>query len=169
MRLINMVMVMAKASHIHVRPLEIEDFPFVQDLASKKPNFTVPPSYVLWLMLRIKGAICLVAEHSSDGPVAYLLAVPIEGPNESLFVWQLAVTENGKSKGKVSLILLKKLREMARADHVQIIAFSTRPNSAVHRLITQHTKKLAAMPPHYASALPSSVARNESEYWVHLD
>jgi hypothetical protein len=96
---------MPNTSHIHVRPLEIVDFSFVQDLASKQENFTVPPTYVLWLMLRIKGAISLVAEHSTRGPLAYLLAVPVEGPEDSMFVWQLAVSK-GTVRGKAVLALL---------------------------------------------------------------
>jgi len=63
-------------SHIHVRLLEIGDFQFVRNLASKQPNFTVPSTYLLWLLLRIDGAICLVSEHSTKGPLAYLVALP---------------------------------------------------------------------------------------------
>lgn len=158
---------MPDASHIHVRSLELADFTFVRDLASKQPNFTVPPSYVLWLLSRVKGAICLVAEQSDLGPVGYLLAGPIEATKESLFVWQLATTEN-PSREQTSLVLLGSLKDIAATKAVQTIAFSARPRSAAYRLISQYTNKLVANTPRLMFALPSIVALDESEYRIDL-
>src|SRR5437764_1269512 len=120
---------MSKTSHIHVRPLEIGDFTFVRDLASKQRTFTVPPLYILWLMLRIKGAISLVAEHTSRGPLAYLLAVPVEGPEDSIFVWQLAASK-GPGQANATLALLVEFRNMVGELAVSHIMFSSVPNSA---------------------------------------
>jgi len=112
---------MPNTTHIHVRPLEIGDFTFVRDLASKQRNFTVPPTYVLWLIMRIKGAVCLIAEDADRGQLAYLLAVPLEGPKKSLFVWQLAATTRG-GKEQATLSLLAELRDFGRRKHVRSIA-----------------------------------------------
>src|SRR4051812_39896152 len=103
---------MSNPSHIHVRQLEIGDFAFVRDLASRQPNFTVPPPYVLWLLLQIKGAISLIAEDSIEGPLAYLLAVPVENSTNSLYVWQLAGLQQ-RQKKSAALALLKELHHMA--------------------------------------------------------
>jgi hypothetical protein len=159
---------MPKISHTHVRPLEIGDFNFVRGLASKQPDFTVPPAYVLWLIMRIKGAVGLVAEDNDRGRVAYLLAVPSNGPKESLFVWQLAAV-SGSGQEKASLALLTALRDFASRKHVQSISFSTRPGSAAYRLIARYTNILAARTPSLTSPLPSTIASDESEFRVDLE
>jgi hypothetical protein len=158
---------MSKTPHVHIRPLEIGDFNFVRDLASKQVGFTVPPVYVLWLTVRIKGAACLVAEESGRGQVAYLLAVPIEGPEESLFVWQLAAVSGG-GRETATLALLAALRDFANRRHVRTIAFSMVPRSAMYRLISRYTNKLVATSPRLTSVLPAIIGAGESEYRVDL-
>ena len=154
--------------HIHVRPLEIGDFSFIRDLASKQRNFTVPSTYVLWLMMRIKGAACLVAEDAHRGQLAYLIAVPVEGPEKSLFVWQLAASARGGG-GRATLALLTALRDFATRKHVRAIAFSMRPRSAAYRLIARYADKLVASTPRLTSVLPFSIASDESEYRIDLE
>ena len=100
------------SSHIHIRRLEVSDFAFVRGLASEQPNFTIPPPYVLWLLLKIRRNVCLIAEDDRVGPVAYLLAVPVQ-PSNSLYVWQLAASEKGKRGGAV-LQLLRELQRITR-------------------------------------------------------
>jgi len=158
---------MANSLHIHVRSLEIGDFDFVRDLASRQPNFTVPPPYVLWLLLRIKGSVCLIAEMVDEGQLAYLLALPVEGPTESLFVWQLAAKET-KLEDRGVLALLTELRNLVRARHVRTVLFSAPPNSAKQRLIAHYTNMLVAVTPRLISILPASVTSNEGEYRVDL-
>jgi hypothetical protein len=160
---------MANDSHIHVRPLEIGDFGFLRDLASKQPNFTVPSVYILWLLLRIKGAICLVGEESSQGPLAYLIAVPVEAPKESLFVWQLAVEGDYGASEEATLAILSKLKNLAHARGIQSIAFSMEPHSAAFRLISRYAHSLVHRRPLLISPLPSGVALNESEYQIDLE
>ncbi len=102
----------AKSSHINVRRLEFGDFAFVRSLAAEQPNFTIPPPYVLWLLLKIRKNVCLVAEDQRVGPLAYLLAIPDEPPG-SLYVWQLAASANGKRLGATPHLLLE-LRRINR-------------------------------------------------------
>jgi len=158
---------MPQVSHIHVRPLEIGDFEFVRNLASKQPTFTVPPVYVLWLILRIKGAVCIIAEHSQDGPLAYLLAVPVEGPGNSIFIWQLAATE-GRQRTKATISLLTALRETMICRNIDNVLFSSIPNSAVHRLIRRYARDLGPLVPRVLSTLPRSVDSKESEFLLNL-
>ncbi len=158
---------MPNTSHIHVRPLEISDFSFVQDLASKQQNFTVPPTYVLWLTLRIKGAISLVAEHSTRGPLAYLLAVPIDGPEESMFVWQLAVSK-GTERAKATLALLAQFRDIVGDLAVRNIVFSSVPNSSAFRAIRRYASKVFSSVPEAISTLPLAVDAKESEFLLDL-
>ncbi len=158
---------MPETSHIHVRPLEIGDFAFVQDVASKRPDFTVPPVYVLWLMLRIKGAICLIAEQSSEGPIAYLLAVPVNGPGDSIFIWQLAASDC-KDADKATLAVLTEFREIVFSLPLDNILFSSIPNSSVYRLIRRYAWKLASLVPERLNALPPAVNDSESEFLLKL-
>ena len=158
---------MSNGSHIHVRALEIGDFAFVQKLASKQPNFTVPPVYILWLMLKIGGSICLIAEHSKDGPLAYLIAVPVEAPERSLFVWQLAATGEAR-KSKAMFDLLSEFRKIVFRSGFNNILFTTIPDSAIHRLIRQYAWKLGSVVPELLNSLPAVVSSNESEFRLQL-
>ena len=158
---------MSAASHIHVRQLEIGDFDFVRALAAQQPNFTVPPPYVLWLMIRIKDAVCIVAEHSTDGLLAYLLAVPIEGPNRALFVWQLAASTEGQRRNAI-LAILTAGRRIARKLQIAAIVFSTIPSSPALRLIRRYTRKVFSAVPEPTSTIPSLVCQHEKEYRLEL-
>src|SRR5258706_12065916 len=119
---------MPSTSHIHVRQMEVGDFGFIRDLAAKQHNFTVPPPYVLWLLLKIKEAVCLVAEHSNEGLLGYLLAVPIEAPSKALHVWQFATSEAGQRRN-VAVPLITEFRTIAQRLRIRKIAFSSIPGS----------------------------------------
>jgi len=158
---------MPDTSHIHVRPLEIADFDFVRELASRQRNFTVPPLYVLWLMLKIKGAISLVAEHNREGLVGYLIAVPVEGPANSLFVWQLAVSK-GSRRTKAAIALLMELREIIEERSIRNIFFSTVPSSAVFRALRSYARKVFSSVPDVLNSLPPAVSAKETEFLLNL-
>jgi hypothetical protein len=158
---------MTDISHIHVRQLEIADFDFVQRLASKQSDFTVPPSYVLWLFLRIKGAICLVAEESEKGLVGYLLAVPVEDPVASVFVWQLAASDHRPRKHSI-LALLTEFRKMITDSRVRRVSFSSVPNSVTYRAVRDYAWKIFASVPTKQNRLPPSIDANEAEFILHL-
>jgi len=158
---------MPSGPHIHVRQLEIGDFEFVRELAAKQANFTVPPPYVLWLLLRIKDAVCLVAEHSSDGPLAYLLAVPVEAPSKALFVWQLAVSKSD-AHSQAMTALVSEIHLISRRLRISTVAFSAVPGSPQYRAIRQCIRRIAATSPEARAVLPLVVSRNETEYQVRL-
>lgn len=155
-------------SHVHVRQLEVGDFSFVRALAARQPTFTVPPPYVLWLLLRIKDAICLVAEHSSEGQLAYLLAVPIEAPSKALYVWQLATSQAGQRRN-ATLALLVEFRRITQKMRICTIVFSTVPGSPAFRMIRRYALKVFAATPEPTSTIPALVCPNESEYQFQSD
>ena len=158
---------MPTASHIHVRQMEIGDFAFVRDLAAKQPNFTVPPPYVLWLLLKVKDAVCLVADHSTEGPLGYLLAVPIEAPSKALHVWQLAASETGLRE-RATLVLLTHGSKIAQRLRIKAISFSTVPGSPAFRLIRRYALRFLSTTPETVSLIPSLVSPNEREYRLEL-
>ncbi len=159
---------MPTASRIRVRRLEVADFSFVRDLAAKQPNFTIPPPYVLWLLLKIKGDVCLVAEHDMDGPVAYLLAVPIDTPADSLYVWQLAASQQSRRHDKPVFDLLLELHRTCRRLRIRSVIFSATPGSAAFRTIRRYLWKILSIRPEVTSVLPGIVAPNETEYRVEV-
>lgn len=159
---------MAHPIHIHVRPLELSDFGFVQRLASKQTNFTVPPKYVLWLMLRIKGAISLVAEHSHGKPLAYILSVPVENHEESVFVWQLAATRSKYSRS-ATVALMVKFREILLARHVRTIGFSSVPGSSNYRAVRLHSSKVFESVPVAITSIPLAICPSEMEFVLALN
>jgi hypothetical protein len=158
---------MSDISHIHVRQLEIADFDFVRQLASKQSNFTVPPPYILWLFLRLKGAICLVAEESERGLVGYLLALPVEPPEASIFVWQLAASHK-MPQSKIILALLREFRKKISESHVFRVLFSSVPNSVVYRAVRHYAWEIFASVPTRQNMLPSSIDANEAEFILHV-
>ncbi len=158
---------MPTKSHVHVRQMEVGDFEFVRELAAKQPGFTVPPPYVLWLILRVKDAICLVAENSSDGLMAYLLAVPVQDPLKTLHVWQLASAEASNS-GNAPLALVRKLRSIARRLGIRRVTFSSVPNSPSFRAARRLTSKVFSATVKQGSVLPTSVGDKECQYQFEL-
>ena len=155
-------------SHIHVRPMEMGDFEFIRGLASQQPNFTVPSFYMLWLFMRIKGSICLVAEHNAKGTLAYLLAVPIEGVGKSIFIWQLSVTELKEPNAGI-VAILQEFHKRILALGVDRLLFSTIVDSPIYRLIRRYAWDLARLVPQKLNPLPPAIGGDESEFLLRLD
>ncbi|MCU1284077.1 MAG: hypothetical protein JWO13_427 [Acidobacteriales bacterium] len=152
---------------IIVRPVRVEDFQFIRDLAARQPNFTIPPAYVLWLLLRIKGDICLIAEDDRGNLLAYLLAVPIESPEKSLYVWQLASAEAGAEQGAVYQLLLR-LRDLCRKLGTQSVIFSALADSSEFRVVRQHLSTILGKHPKMTAQLPPLIAPDEAEFRIDL-
>jgi hypothetical protein len=154
------------SSELRVRRLQIKDFPFVRDLAGEQPNFTIPPPYVLWLLLKIRNNVALIVEREDIGPVGYLLAVPVEQP-KTLYVWQLAQSKRDKH-GQGALLLLSKLRDIASRKNVSFIRFSAIPGSATYRAIRLNVLKISGTVPELIGSLLPIIAPQESEFCVRL-
>ena len=152
---------------IHVRKLEVADFSFVRDLAALQPNFTIPPPYVLWLLLKIKGDVCLLAESESGVPLAYLLAVPVDEPANSLYVWQLATSSQGQNADAVFGLLLE-MYEVTKKLGIATVIFSAQPGSPSLRAVQKYLFKILRKKPVRTVVLPAIVAPDESEYKIDL-
>lgn len=155
------------ASKIRVRPLQVADFTFVRELAAEQTNFTIPPPYVLWLLLKIKGDICLVAEDETGALISYLLAVPIEQPANSLYVWQLAVSEDAPPMESVQPLLFQ-LRNITKTIGTKSIIFSTIPKSSAYRAIRRYCRSVFNAEPSPTVVLPKVVAPLETEFRITL-
>jgi hypothetical protein len=165
-RLINAASMVTTLSALRVRRLQIDDFSFVRDLASRQPNFTIPPPYVLWLLLKIRNSVALIAELEGTGPIGYLLAVPVGQP-KTLYVWQLA-TSRADKHGDGTVLLLAKLRNIASRRNTSSLMFSTMPGSAIYRAIRRNALRIFGAVPELRKPLPAMIAPHESEYCVRL-
>jgi hypothetical protein len=154
------------SSRILIRRLEFSDFAFVRGLASEQPNFTIPPPYVLWLLLKVHKNVCLVAEDDRIGPVGYLLAIPVHPPG-SLYVWQLAASDKGKRVNAIRQ-LLQELRRISLQARTRRMMFSTLPKSPTFRAIQRYAAILFGARLEVNGAVPSMIAPGESEYRVEL-
>jgi len=153
---------------VRVRPMEIDDFRFIQRLASKQFQFTRPPRYVLWLLKRTNSRSCMVAEDATHGLAGYLLSLPVNTSREkSLYVWQLAASPRGRRNDAIHLLLLA-LRKLVRRTRVRSVVFTAVSDSPEYRAIRRYAKALSGGAPRCARSLPSSVSKNEDEFVIRV-
>jgi hypothetical protein len=153
---------------IHIRPMEVDDFRFIRNLASKQFQFTRPPHYVLWLLTRTNSRSCLVAEDTKHGPVAYMLSLPVNKQREkALYVWQLAASTRGRRNGAIHLLLLA-LRKLVLRMRIRSLVFTAVPDSPEYRVIRRYAKTLSGGAPRAKQSLPSRVSQNEHEFVIRV-
>jgi hypothetical protein len=153
-------------SPIRIRLMEVDDFRFIRNLASKQFQFTRPPHYVLWLMTRTNSRTCIVAEDTKHGPVAYLLSLPVNTSHEkALYVWQLAASTRGRRIGAIHLLLLA-LRDLVRRMRIRSLIFTAVPDSPEYRAIRRYAKTLSGGAPRAKQSLPVRVSLNEHEFVI---
>ena len=153
---------------IRVRPMEVDDFRFIRQLASKQFQFTRPPHYVLWLLTRTNSRSCIVAEDAKCGPVAYLLSLPVSTSRVgALYIWQLAASSRGRRSGAIHLLLLG-LRKFVRSMRIRILVFSAVPDSPEFRAIRRQARAIFGTVRDAHHVLPSRVSRNEREFVIRV-
>jgi hypothetical protein len=159
---------MRNSKWIRVRPIQASDFKFIRRLASKQPNFTSPPHYVLWLLKETNPRSCLVAEHAKLGPVAYVLSLQVDkSQGKALYIWQLAASTSGQRSGAIHLLLLA-LRTFARRIRFKSVFFTAIPDSPDFRAIRRYAYTLSRGVPRSHQRLPSTVSRSEFEFILKL-
>jgi hypothetical protein len=148
--------------------MEVDDFRFIRQLASKQFQFTRPPRYVLWLLTRTNSRSCIVAEDGKHGPIAYMLSLPVTSSREkTLYVWQLAASTQGRRNGAIHLMLLA-LRKLVRRMRIRSLVFTAVPDSPEYRAIRRYAKTLSGGAPRAKHSLPSRVSLNEHEFVIRV-
>jgi hypothetical protein len=151
---------------VRIRPMQVDDFRFVQNLASKQFRFTRPPSYILWMLTRTNSRSCMVAEDVKLGPVGYLLSLPVnKARKKTLYVWQLAASARGRHNGAIHLLLLA-LRNMVHKMQTRFIIFSSVPGSPQFRAIRRQARTLFGSAPRPRRILPSGISPREHEFVI---
>jgi hypothetical protein len=147
--------------------MRISDFESIRKIAAEQQNFTIPPLYVLWLLQRIKGDICLVAETGGGALQAYLLAVPVDNSASSILVWQLASTAPLAQSTAVNT-LIDFFDGLCKAAHVELLFFTAVPDSSTFRTLRRHIAATWKTEPLRTTDLHELVAPGEVEFVVKL-
>lgn len=132
------------------------DFAFVQGLASKQRSFTVPSSYILWMLTKMYPEFCVVATDSGGRRVGYFLAIA-NHLTSTAFVWQIFC--NDKGKNKFAEFILREMGRVAPKEGLKKIRFTMYPRVAKFWGIPA-IKKIFGVEP----ALISEGINGEAEY-----
>lgn len=149
-----------------IRPLEVGDFTFVRELAAQQQNFTIPPPYVLWMLLKLKPVLSLIATLEKE-PLGYLLALPVGDASESVFVWQLATSGNAKGR-EAGTRLVQEFKAKTSALRFESIVFTSTPGTAHFRAVRQYISNVFGLETLEEAVLPEIVAVSERQYRVSL-
>jgi hypothetical protein len=118
---------------VGIRPITTADFEFIRSLASKFPTFTIPSEFNLWFLSHYHPDYCRVLEQVSEGPKAYLLAMPTSSPTAGIAIWQVAAS--GLNRPFALEYFAAYLRDLVDRANVTSISFSASQDEATLRLI----------------------------------
>jgi len=111
-------------NELHVERLTQADAQAVAAIASEMEGFTIPSDYVVWMLLETNPNYCLSAK--KDGALlGYLLALKTL-ENDRLFVWQLGVATEARSRShQVLKSLGEALAQACKTGGVHHLEFTT--------------------------------------------
>src|SRR5438270_10302424 len=155
---------MAAKTSIQIRALELADFTFVRDLAAQQPTFSIPPSFILWVLGKGNPKLCLLAVDGEGQRLGYLLALSTTDPANSVYVWQLASSTPHATKA-----LLQELYRTVSELSTDKVLFSAVPDSVEFRAIRQYVMEVSGSEVTALGRLPELVSPVEAEYYVRLD
>lgn len=136
------------------------DFDFIGTLASQVRGYTVPTPYVLWVLTRFHAGWSAVAR-AGQTRLGYLLAFPVN--SSTVFVWQLACTEEGRHLHAPDA-LAAYLADMMAERKYKRIAFTSVPNTATERALRALARRIFKGPIHKRARLPTEASEGEWEY-----
>jgi hypothetical protein len=148
-----------------IRPMELNDFAFVQSLAAEFPLFTVPPDYVLWLFTHFHPEYCRILERDSGERKGYLLAIPTSDPANGIAIWQVAATT--PSHAFALEYFAAYLRDLAERKGATSVFFTTTDDSTSLRLIRSLAWQFGNCVLDKRSAVP--VGQAEYEFRLSID
>lgn len=108
------------------RTLQPSDADSIELIARKLPGFTIPSTYLVWMLSVSQRELCCVCEGKNKTVIGYLLAIPYAS-RDACFVWQLGV-ENipAKSRLRAALKLLESFRKAAKKSSINFAYFTCR-------------------------------------------
>jgi hypothetical protein len=146
-----------------VRPVRLADFQFIRGLSSKISGYTVPPPYILWMLTRYQGELCLIAEDASREPLGYMLAMSTGFGSSEIFIWQLATDYRGQ-RLRAGTALASHVRRLVEKHGIERITFTAVPDSAGTKSIASLAKQMFGRTPKIGARLPGSISATEREF-----
>jgi hypothetical protein len=150
-----------------VRPIRLGDFPFIQGLSATIDGYTVPPSYILWMLGRFQSELCLIAEDSAQEPLGYMLAMSAGLGSSGIFIWQLATNFRGQ-RLRAGSMLANHVRKLVKKHCIEQITFTAVPDSAGTRAIASLAKQMFGRTLTKGARLPRSISASECEFHLLL-
>ena len=151
---------------VRIRPVTTADFEFIRSLAAKFPTFTVPSEFSLWFLSHYHPDYCRVLEQASDGPKAYLLAMPTSDPAAGIAIWQVAAA--GSNRPFALEYFAAYLRDLVERARVTSISFSASQDEATLRLIESLVRRFFNCDVSTMDSVPAGQAECEYRFFPHL-
>jgi hypothetical protein len=146
-----------------VRPVKLPDFQFIRGLSSTIGGYTVPPPYILWMLTRFQGELCLMAEDAAREPLGYMLAMTAGIGSTEIFIWQLATNYRGQ-RLRAGTALASHVRRLVKKYGIERITFTAVPDSVGTLSIASLAKQMFGRTPRMGARLPRSVSASEREF-----
>jgi hypothetical protein len=148
---------------ILVRQIRLSDFQFIRGLSSTIAGYTVPPPYILWMLTRFQGELCLLAEDASREPLGYMLATSAGIGSTEIFIWQLATNFRGR-RLRAGTALASHVRRLVKKHGIERITFTAVPDSVGTISIASLAKQMFGRTPKMGASLPGRISSTEREF-----
>lgn len=123
-------------SNLIVRKAEEKDAELLKQLASKCPPLDIHTPYTYWVLCRFFNNSCFVIFDESE-PIGFISSLDI---SEGVFVWQIGILENYRSKGYAA-ILINKVYEYATSKKADMIVTIDEANKRSYSAFKSFAKK----------------------------
>jgi hypothetical protein len=154
-----------RLTRVLVRSIRVSDFAFIRQVAAHVRGYTVPPTYVLWMLSKQHPEVCLIAESAPGHPLCYLLAMSTGRAPNTLFVWQFASTLEG-TRLRAARNIANRIRRIVERQGTQRICFTAVPDSGTTRAIAALAQQVLGRTLHAGAPLPKSVSPREREFYI---
>jgi hypothetical protein len=124
-----------------IRNLRPEDAPAIAYIAAQNDGFTVPSSYMVWMLAQTQNPLCRVAVDADGNVVGYILAIAT-CKSSTIFAWQLAIRTNALFASTSEALCCSLLEELKR-QHISKVLFTTNPGKRA-RLLTKLLTRLGS-------------------------
>jgi hypothetical protein len=109
------------------RQLTPEDEAGIRAIAQQTQGFTVPSTYVIWMLSTTQGGLCRVVSNGDNSLLGYCLSI-VCSSREEAFLWQIGVSQGGPStKIAVMQSLIDSSVEHARGIGIRRVFFTALP------------------------------------------
>lgn len=152
-----------EARAIRVRAIRLSDFQFIRELSATIYGYTVPPPYILWMLKRFHGTLCLIAEDESKNRLGYMLGMNVGIASNEIFIWQWATNYRGQ-RLRAANALAGHIRKLVKKYSIERITFTALPNSPSTKAVASLAKQMFGHTPKVGARIPRLISATEREF-----